>query len=77
MRQTCSEAANRMIHAVGGQGMKPQVLELPQDEILRARWARLRQLKEVADSTQRIYNKERAELLAAIGGKAFQVEADV
>jgi hypothetical protein len=65
-----TDAASR-IHAVGGQGMRPRVVELPWETRLRERWRRLSALRAEIEKAQRSYNEQRAALLA-IGARAFE-----
>jgi hypothetical protein len=59
------------IHAIGGQGMRSRVVELPWETRLRERWRRLTELRTAIAKAQESYNQQRAQLLA-IGARAFE-----
>ncbi len=59
------------IHAVGGRGMEPKVIELPWQTRLRDRWRRLAELRAAIAKAQESYNQQRAQLLA-LGGEDLE-----
>lgn len=69
MLKTAISETNQ-IHAVGGLGMRPQVVALPWETRIRERWRRLSELRAEIVKAQTSYNQQRAQLLA-IGAKAF------
>ena len=64
MRRSQKPEACPRIHAVGGRGMRPAVLESPKNENLRERWRELIELKRTLANAQTTYNRERSVLLA-------------